>query len=126
MFGDVSAWFYKYLAGIQIDSPGFKTFVLQPHVVGDLTSARGAHDTVYGTIVSDWKIADGQFQWHVTVPANTTATVMVPCDANAPISESGALLAKATGIKMLGYENGYAKLAVEAGDYNFTCAAPKK
>ena len=125
MFGDVSAWFYKYLAGIQIGSPGFKTIVFAPHILGDLTSARGTHDTVYGTVVSDWKIADGQFNWHVVVPANTTATVMVPCDADAPISEGGSAVAASTGVKMLGYENGYAKLEVAAGDYNFACAAPK-
>ena len=125
MFGDVSAWFYKYLAGIQIGSPGFKTIVFEPHILGDLTSARATHDTVYGTIVSDWKIADGQFDWHVVVPANTTATVMVPCDANAPISEGGTPVAASAGVKILGYENGTAKLAVEAGDYHFACAAPK-
>ncbi|RYE66013.1 MAG: alpha-rhamnosidase, partial [Oxalobacteraceae bacterium] len=43
MFGDVSAWFYKYLAGINAAAPGFKQIVIKPHVLGDLTYARASY-----------------------------------------------------------------------------------
>ncbi len=124
MFGDVSAWFYKYLAGIQIDSPGFKTFKLEPHVVGDLTAAHATHDTVYGEIVSDWKIENGEFRWQVTVPANTAATLKMPFAAMG-LTEAGQPIAQSQGVSALGENKGIAVFKIEPGTYNFACAAPK-
>src|SRR6185295_12037603 len=59
MFGDVSAWFYRALAGIRPDAPGFKRIRIRPQVVGDLTWARGSYDSVYGRIASEWKLEKG-------------------------------------------------------------------
>ena len=121
MFGDVSAWFTKYLAGIQIETPGFQTFELEPHVVGDLTAARASHNTVYGEIISDWKVENGQFRWQVTVPANTTATATMPFAAS--VTEAGGPLAKSQGISALSDKNGVAVFKIEPGTYNFACPA---
>ena len=57
MFGDISAWFYKALAGINPDpaAPAFKHFIIKPNLVGGLTSAEASYDSVRGRIVSDWK-----------------------------------------------------------------------
>ena len=123
MFGDVSAWFYKNLAGIRATSPGFKTIVLQPHVLGDLTSARATYDSVQGRIESDWKIANNVFSWKVVVPANTSATVMVPGSAQDAITENGQPVAKSKGVRVLRREGNYAVFAVEPGTYNFACSA---
>jgi alpha-L-rhamnosidase len=80
MFGSVSEWFYKSLAGIQPDSsgPGFKKFIIKPSVVGDLTWVKAHHDTMYGRIESSWKREGNKLTLTVTVPPNTTATVFVP------------------------------------------------
>ena len=124
MFGDVSAWFYKYLAGIQIDAPGFKTFKLEPHIVGDLTSARGEHETVYGAIVSDWKVVGSQFQWQVVVPANTTATATLPFAATG-LTEAGQPLEKSVGISALKQNDKKTVFALAPGTYHFACAMPR-
>ena len=83
MFGDISAWFYKTLAGINVDpaSPAFKHFIIKPNVVGDLTSARAAYNSIRGPIVSDWKTDKEGLHLTVTIPANTTATVSLPGEA---------------------------------------------
>ena len=83
MFGDISAWFYKALAGINPDpaAPGFKHIIIKPNVVGNLTSAEATYDSVRGRIVSDWKIKQGRFNLTVTIPANTTATIYLPTAA---------------------------------------------
>ena len=80
MFGDISAWFYKALAGIQPDpeAPGFKHFFVRPQVVGDLTSARGVYDSLRGRIVSEWTLKQDKFTLRVVVPPNTRATVFLP------------------------------------------------
>ena len=80
MFGSVSEWFYKSLAGIQPDpsGPGFKKFFVKPSVVGELTWVKCHHDSMYGRIESNWKREGNKLTLTVTVPPNTTATVFVP------------------------------------------------
>jgi alpha-L-rhamnosidase len=122
MFGDISAWFYKALAGINLDPsmPGFKHIVIKPNIVGDLTSARAAYDSVRGPIVSDWKINDGAFILNVTIPANTTATVYLPAKDPAKITERGNSADKAEGVQFLRVENGRSIFEIGSGTYNFT------
>ncbi|RYG39660.1 hypothetical protein EON81_00220 [bacterium] len=78
--GNLDAWFYQTLAGIDYDPAkgGFKRFSIRPHVLGDLTWAKAHFDSPYGRIESAWKRDGKRFTLDVTVPANTTATVVVP------------------------------------------------
>ena len=80
MFGSVSEWFYKSLAGIQPDpaGPGFKKFIVKPSVVGDMTWVKAHHDSMYGRIESSWKREGNKLAMTVTVPPNTSATVFIP------------------------------------------------
>ena len=121
MFGDISAWFYKALAGINLDParPAFKHIIIKPNIVRDLTSAKAAYDSVRGRIVSDWKIVNGQFIFKVTIPANTTATVYVPAADLATITESGKPADGAEGVQFLRVENGRSVFGVRSGTYNF-------
>jgi alpha-L-rhamnosidase len=121
MFGDVSAWFYKTLAGINPDpaSPGFKHFFIKPHVVGDLTSARAEYDSIRGRIVSDWEVEAGEFLLRVSIPANTTATVSLPIGDPAVIREGRRPAAESPGVTFLGVEDGRSIFAVESGNYRF-------
>lgn len=82
-YGSIGAWLYNTVAGIEIDParPGYKHAILRPQPGGGLTEARGALQTRYGELVSDWKIVDGRFEWRVVVPPNTTATVHLPGSA---------------------------------------------
>jgi alpha-L-rhamnosidase len=120
MFGDVSAWFYRALAGIAPDprAPGFKHFFIAPQVVGDLTSARGEYKSIRGQIVSDWKVANGQFQLSLTVPANTAATVSLPVSGN--LLERGKPLARAAGVTLLRNERERIVVEVGSGEYRFS------
>lgn len=79
-FGDYCAWFYKTLAGIRPDeqAPGFKHFFIQPSFVSALTFAGADYQCRYGKIVSRWKRRGDEIILTVEVPANTTATVILP------------------------------------------------
>jgi alpha-L-rhamnosidase len=80
MFGDISAWFYRNLAGIQpdIQQPGFKHILIRPQPAGNLRWVRADHLTPYGAVKVVWRIRKKQFVLEVTVPANTTAQVTLP------------------------------------------------
>ncbi len=80
MFGSVVAWMYRHLNGIQVDeeSPGMKHFIIAPQIVGDLTHCKASFESLYGLIRSEWEIADTHFVLTVEIPANTTATIILP------------------------------------------------
>lgn len=57
MYGEIGAWFYKALAGINFDpqQPGFKNILLKPHFVKELTYVKASYHSPYGEIISAWK-----------------------------------------------------------------------
>jgi alpha-L-rhamnosidase len=122
MYGDVVAWFYKALAGINPDlaAPGFKHFIIKPNVLADLTSARGEYNSIRGKIVSDWKVADGQFSLNLTVPANTTATVYLPIADAAELREQDKLVKNMPGVTFLRTEDRRTVWTVASGVYHFS------
>ena len=115
MFGEIAAWFYKALAGINPDpaNPGFKHVLIAPHPAGDLTYARASHESAYGLIESGWTRENGVFRLVVTIPANTTATVTLPASRGATITEGG----KAVALK--GRSDDHATLEIGSGRYTF-------
>ncbi|HVM47893.1 MAG TPA: glycoside hydrolase family 78 protein [Candidatus Acidoferrum sp.] len=121
MFGDISAWLYKALAGINPDpaAPGFKHFIVRPNVVGGLTSARASYNSVRGLIVSEWHTDKDGFHLAVTIPANTSATVSLPTSAPAKVKEGKWAAASEDGIKLVGVEEGRTHLEVVSGTYEF-------
>ena len=91
MFGDISAWFYQYLAGIRLDTSvsvvgqpsdataiAFKKFVIAPQPVPGLDWVKAEFDSPYGPIKSSWTQKDGRITLDISVPVNTTATVILP------------------------------------------------
>lgn len=70
MFGDVSAWCFRYLGGLVPDEahPGFSAVTLRPRPVPQLSSFRMRHDTPYGRISVEWMWRNGEFHVNATVP----------------------------------------------------------
>lgn len=81
MLGDLVPWAYECVAGIAPDpaKPGFKHIVMRPDFsIVDMRGARASYPSIYGDIVSNWKREGESIVWHVTIPANTTATLFMP------------------------------------------------
>ncbi len=122
MFGDVSAWFYKQLAGLQpeVDQPGFKRALICPWLTPGLEWVKAEHMTVYGV----YKIAlerqqSGRLRLDVTIPANATAEISVPASNPDEVQESGVPAGRADGLAFLRFENGRAVFEAGSGDYHF-------
>ncbi len=121
LIGDLGIWLYEDVAGIKSDSarPGFKHIVMKPHPVGDLKFVKASHRSPYGLIGSEWRMEGGEFQWRVTVPPNSTATVHIPARSETSVTESGKPLSRTSVIASTRFENGCVVLKVEAGSYHF-------
>ena len=124
--GNLDAWFYQTLAGINYDPlvPGFKHIIIKPQPLGDLTWVKAHHDSLYGRIVSNWQREGDKLTMEVTLPANTTATVFVPAKDQAGVTENGKLAAVAEGVKFLRMEGSAAVYAVGSGTYRFQSVFP--
>ena len=115
--GSVGEWLYRYVAGIDLGTPGYGSIVIRPWPGGSLTHARGEYDSVRGRISSSWKIEDDRFVLDVTIPPNTTATVHVPvADV---VSEGGRPVEEAEGVELLSADEGETVFSVGSGRYEF-------
>ena len=80
-YGAVISWMYSAMAGIREDLavPGFRHFFLQPQPDKRVGSVKASYNSASGLIESAWEYgADGKWKWTYTIPANTTATVILP------------------------------------------------
>lgn len=115
-------WFIEGLAGIRYDerAPGFKHFVASPGVESGLKRVDASLTTGYGKIASVWRIEGDTLTWDLTVPANTTATVILPATELSKIRESGRPVQSQPGILRPAVEKGLFRCEAASGKYRFT------
>ena len=79
-FGAVGEWMYMNILGIQPlkEFPGFTHFMLKPLPGGTLTWAEGSYHSISGNIETKWKKENKTFEYTISIPANTSATVYLP------------------------------------------------
>ena len=112
MLGQIQEWFYHDLAGIQSGGDGFKTIIIAPQPVGDVTWVKAGYNSIRGKITSDWQRDGAKFTLKITIPANTTAKVSIP-------AQSADTVAGSADAKFLGMKNGRAVFATGSGHYEF-------
>ncbi len=90
-FAGPAAWFYSGLAGIRPDEnrPGFEAFSLAPAFVPGVDFVEASYDSIRGRIQSAWRRRNSRLEWSVTIPVNTTATLVVPVADPAAITVNG-------------------------------------
>jgi len=115
MLGHIMEWFYDGLAGIHPakDAVAFNKIEIKPEPVGDVTSAKANYLSPYGNIMSDWKKGAGKFEISVSIPANTTANIILPAEKGATISQDDKPVSTVV------YRDGKAIVKVGSGSYNF-------
>ena len=83
-FGSAASWLYDTVCGIRDvteedpSAAGFRRFRLAPQPGGTLTEAEATLETAYGTIRSAWRRTGGKTIYEFTVPAGTTAELVLP------------------------------------------------
>lgn len=119
----VGLWFIEGLAGIRYDeqAPGFRHFIAAPGVESGLKRVDASLTTGYGEIASHWRIEGGALTWELTVPPNTSATVVLPAASLDAVRESGQPVASQAGITGPAVEKGLFRCEVGSGTYRFTC-----
>ena len=115
LLGDLIIWYYEDLAGIKCaeGSRAFKKIDMSPAFPEGLDHVKATHDSSYGTIVSDWSRNGGSFEWNVTVPCNTTATLRIP-------KAFGVKATTGDGIHSVKEQGNDLVIEIGSGSYRFT------
>ena len=118
-FGAVYQWMVENIGGIQSDGPAYKHIVIAPQPDDKLTFADTTYNSIRGPIETHWKKVGRHFRLRVTIPANTTATVVMPAAEGSSVFESGRRVGKAPGVKFIRRDAGAAVFEVASGTYDF-------
>ncbi|MBN9390179.1 MAG: family 78 glycoside hydrolase catalytic domain [Chloroflexi bacterium] len=120
--GSVGQWLYQYVAGIDTDpeKPGFYHSIVRPQVDPRLTSVEASYEALTGLISSAWQTEGDKFTLHLTIPANTTATVSIPTTSADNVKEGGQSIAQVPGIEFVKQEGNAATYNIGSGSYVFT------
>jgi alpha-L-rhamnosidase len=127
MLGGAEEWFYRGLAGIDLDFSREKRdeqLMFRPTVLPGVMWARGSYRSACGEIRSEWHVERNEITLVVTVPAGMEATVVIPAARETALQESGAPIEKAQGVSVLSREGARAVLHVGSGNYRFTSTLP--
>lgn len=122
MYGSVSTWFYKYLAGIGIEKPqsGRTKLKVKPHPVGDLTFAEATVEVYNGKVFCRWERMGDGIMLDVEIPWNSSAVIMVPLDGMEP--DKIEVIQEGDGsLKGSLREKGYVSFETGSGKYSFVC-----
>jgi alpha-L-rhamnosidase len=122
MFGGGLAWYYRKLAGMNVDAdnPGYKHIIFRPQPTGDLTYVKYFNQTSYGEAGIFWKKDPDQFFMQITVPVGSTATVYVPVIKKGKVYNDGKTVGRSKYFKFLKEEDGYRIYNITSGNYNIT------
>jgi alpha-L-rhamnosidase len=120
MFGDVSAWFYKNLAGIapDKDQPGFKRISFKPYFSPDLKWVKASHQSMYGEITANWDRKAKNIYYKIAIPANTTGEIILP--KNKKLFVDNKELSKSGYVKNIRVEGDETKFVLGSGYYVIT------
>lgn len=126
MFGGGITWFYRKLAGMNIDPqrPGYRNIIFRPQPAGDIKYASYSNLTPYGTAAISWKKENDSFLMDITVPVGSSATVYVPASKAGEVTASGEKGTKPGDIVFKRLEDGYAVYTVSSGNYKFQSTLP--
>jgi alpha-L-rhamnosidase len=119
--GSVGEWLYEYVAGIRSDParPAYRHVLVAP-VPGELEFARATYASVRGPITSAWRRTRDALHLDVEIPANVTATVVLP--GHGMLTESGRDAADAEGVHAVRREAAAVAAEIGSGRYSFAIA----
>jgi alpha-L-rhamnosidase len=116
LWATIDEFFYNDIAGIKgpdffrqgdFTQAGFKQIVIAPYLPHDMKKVFGSFRTVYGTISSGWEKMDDETVFHISIPANTAATVMLPAASGGTLKESDMVVWQ-DGMSLIGRNDGVA------------------
>jgi alpha-L-rhamnosidase len=125
-YGAIGDWMYRVVAGLETGAPGYKSIRIQPHPTAKLNYAKARYESGYGLIESGWERSRDHIIVRVTIPANTTATIVLPGAAAAAVLEHGEPIGGRSDFRQIRSEGNSTTFSVGSGHYTFEYPEPVK
>ena len=131
-YGSVLGWMFSDMAGIDYDTatPGFKNIILSPEFDPSLPTVNASFNSPYGEIISNMEYDSGVWNYKATVPANSTATIILPIEKLETLKVNGksadAVTTENDGISFVGFEDGKVTFTAVAGSFEFEAEYTEK
>lgn len=102
-YGAIGEWIYERIGGIGLDAenPGYRHIFFRPVLSDRLSHATAELLSPYGRIRSAWQRRKNRFTWEIEVPANTTATAVLPRTSASRVKWNGKPQASAAAVLRL-------------------------
>lgn len=127
-FGAVCEWMFEHMAGIQAGEPGFQKIVFRPQLErhSHISWTNATYHSYYGPITCQWKlIGTGEYaELFFSVPANTTATAIIPCSKPELLSEGGKSIERIGEIRFIDCTDDFAQIELGSGDFKIRTSLP--
>jgi alpha-L-rhamnosidase len=122
MFGTIGDYFFKGLAGINVDEsrPGFRHFILNPSFDNDITWVEAGYDSIYGTISSYWKKDGDKVSLQVSIPPNCIADIILPRSSHSSLHLNGQKLRAESLEQIFTSQGKQVKHTLGSGEYKFS------
>lgn len=90
MYGDISAWFMQYAAGIvpSFDRPGFNEVVLKPCFAAGLDNVNAWYDTIHGRISVNWQRSGDTVTVSAVIPDGIPGKLIRPDGSETPFANN--------------------------------------
>ena len=121
MTGSIDAFFYKTLAGINLDEnyPGCERIIIKPFIPESLPYVRASIETIRGKISVFWENNDSELRLKIEIPANVTADLYIPAGKESNIFEGEILASKSYGVKFIDSTKDHVHYTINSGKYEF-------
>jgi alpha-L-rhamnosidase len=122
-YGAIGDWLYQVVAGIDTDpvQAGYKHILLRPKAGQGFDYVKAGYESVYGEIRSEWakSAADGSMTVNITIPHNTSATVLLPDARLEGLLEGGDSVLLAEGVHVSEQTAEGVSMVLGSGSYLF-------
>lgn len=123
----ISEWSLGFLAGFGHPAPGFQVCQVAPFIPdnGSISEVKASHETPYGRLAIHWRKNETSLYAKVTIPPNTTGTVILPCQKEDILTEGGISLQQTRGCQLIRETGNRKEIIAQSGTYTFEITSAK-
>lgn len=121
MLGHLMEWMYSGLGGIrqQTNDHGFQKILIAPQMVDGIDSVNATYTSPNGIIHTRWKKTGNTTKLTVSIPANTSAEIVLPASGIQQVSADNLPLVEYKWVSGIQRKEGKVSFAIGSGSYTF-------
>lgn len=125
-YGAIGEWMMRALAGIDMMKPAYGELLLHPRLIEELSFVSAWQKTPYGRVRCEWRIENGWRRVGCTIPAGTTAMLVLEQADLYQVTSGDKMLSETTGVVRAWQSDDDVMIELGSGKYRFEWKAEDK